>query len=161
MEASSGADGSRGGGGSPALEDDAAAAWLSSSSSSSSSSSDGSDEAGAGDADDDTAALLRSMEAMLADTAPTPLETPASLAAAPRPDECAVQRDWRDEWRRSATTVDSTATGSGLCTRSAMPVAEAQRSRVVEIPGLLDPHDIEQIHALARLRVEADPFWDP
>ena len=126
-----------------------------------------------GDADEDaTAELVRSMETMLAESAPrraTPSgATPAVAAAA---DDTAIGcggattashndpvRDWREEWRCS--TRAGLQTSGGGCERPCMPVAEAQRSRVVEIPGLLDPSEIEQIHALAGRCTDADPFWD-
>ena len=127
-----------------------------------------------GDADEAaTAELVRSLETMLAESAPrqsTPSGAAAAVVAATDDMQgvgcgCAAAashnnpvRDWREEWRCS-TRPGLQISGDG-CRRLCMPVAEAQRSRVVEIPGLLDPSEIEQIHALAGRCTDADPFWD-
>ena len=142
--------------GSTVLLDDElnAAAWLSSGSS-----SEDSDEHRA--EEDTTAELVRNMEAMLARSAVR--STPgvsgavagAGSAAGATRNHNEPERNWREEWRCSFQSEDRVR-----CRRSCVPVVEAQRSRVVKIPGLLDANDIEQIHALARGCMEADPFWD-
>ena len=134
------------------------------SSSASSSDDDGSEE-------DAMEELVRSMETMLAQSAPrarptTPraaavraaLTGSSTSAAAGVARSHSNPRDWREEWRCSSR-LSLQSDGEG-CKRSCMPVAEAQRSRVVGIPGLLDASEIEQIHALAALCADADPFWD-
>jgi hypothetical protein len=129
-------------------------------------------EDGSSDSEEDAMAeLVRSMEIMLARSAPARARstTPAATllcgssddaaAAGVAPSHSDPARDWREEWRCSSRLSPQTDTEED-CKRSCMPVAEAQRSRVVGIPGLLDAGEIEQIQQLAGLCADADPFWD-